>query len=159
MPEKQPSNAEIIKELKRSYDMEIETVMNYLANSIHLDGFHAMEIRELLKQDVGEELGHATQLAERIKVLNGRVPGSLEIELSQKGLQPPKEPTDILSVVKGVIEAENGAIKQYRKIIELCEGSDYVTQDMAIQLMGDEEKHRREFEGFLRDMERKHDRK
>jgi bacterioferritin len=155
MAEQKGSTADVIKELKRSYDMEIETVINYLANSIHLDGFYAMEIRELLKADVQEELGHATQLAERIKVLHGKVPGSLEIEMSQKMMQPPAEPTDVLSIIRGVIDAEDGAIKQYQKIIKMCDGWDYVTQDLAITLMADEEKHRREFEGFLRDIEHK----
>lgn len=149
------SHEAIISELKKSYDMEIETVINYLANSIHLDGFYAMEVREILKEDVQEELGHAQRLAERIKILHGRVPGSLDIELSQKKLQPPNDTTDVLSVIRGVIEAENGAIDQYQKIIEMCDEVDYVTQDLAIQLKGDEEKHRREFEGFMRDIEHK----
>jgi bacterioferritin len=52
-------------------------------------------------------------------------------------------------VIRGVIEAEDGAVNQYTKIIKLCEGADYVTQDLCIQLMGDEEEHRRTFVGFL----------
>jgi len=55
----------------------------------------------------------------------------------------------VLSIVKGVIEAEDSAIEQYRKIIELTEGSDRVTQDMVIALMRDEQQHRREFVGYL----------
>ena len=149
------SRDEIAAELKRSYDMEIETVMNYLANSVHLDGFHAMEVRELLKQDVQEELGHAQAIAERLKVLHHRIPGSLEIKLSQQKLQPPKESTDVASVVRGVIAAESDAITLYEKLIEMCDEVDYVTQDMVIDLLADEEKHRREFEGFLRDIEAK----
>jgi bacterioferritin len=33
----------------------------------------------------------------------------------------------------------------------MCEGSDYVTQDLAIKLLSDEEAHHQEFEGFLKE--------
>jgi len=52
----------IIKELKKSYSMELETVLNYLANSINLDGVRAEEIKKALSADVNEELLHAQQL-------------------------------------------------------------------------------------------------
>jgi bacterioferritin len=50
-----------------------------------------------------------------------------------------------------VIAAEEAAIAQYNKIIRLCEGRDYVTQDLMIAILGGEEDHRREFMGFLRE--------
>jgi bacterioferritin len=50
-----------------------------------------------------------------------------------------------------VIEAESGAIEHYNRIIEFCEGRDPVTQDMVIDILRDEEGHRRLFEGFLRE--------
>ena len=39
--------------------MELETVMNYIANSINLDGVRAEEIKKALAANVVEELGHA----------------------------------------------------------------------------------------------------
>lgn len=39
---------QIITELKRAYGMELETVQNYLANSIDLDGVRAEEIKKSL---------------------------------------------------------------------------------------------------------------
>ena len=144
---------ELIEALQKSYNMELETVANYLANSIYLDGMLAMEIKESLSEDVEEELGHAKQLAKRIKILGGGIPGSMDLQMEQGSLQPPQETTDLLSVIQGVIEAETGAIEQYQKIIEMTEGKDLVTQDMVINLKGDEEEHRREFVGFLREYE------
>lgn len=146
--------AEIVRELTVSYWMEMETIQNYLANSEDLDGVRAEEIKKALAVDIPVELGHATQLAKRIRVLGGRVPGSLEFKPMQKLLQPPKDSTDVVSVIKGVIDAENGAIHQYRKIIQMCEGYDYGTQDLCITLMEDEESHRREFIGFLKEYEK-----
>jgi bacterioferritin len=73
----------------------------------------AQEIVESLQRDVQEELGHAQQVAARIKELYGVVPGSLEF----------------------------------------TDGLDFVTQDMVIAILRDEEGHRRLFEGYLREYE------
>jgi bacterioferritin len=145
---------QIITELKRAYGMELETVQNYLANSIDLDGVRAEEIKKALAADIQEELGHAQMLAKRIKVLGGRVPGSLDLERNQKFLQPPQDSTDLTAVIKGVIEAEEGAITQYEKIIRLCDQVDFVTQDLAIGILGNEQEHRRAFVGYLTEFKR-----
>jgi bacterioferritin len=144
---------EIISLLTQAYWMEIETVMSYLANSINPDGVRAQEIVESLEQDIQEELGHAQQFGKRIKELYGVVPGSLEFTPEQKFLQPPEQQTDITHIIEGVIEAESGAIEHYNKIIEVCDGIDWVTQDMVIGILRDEQGHRRLFEGFLREFE------
>jgi bacterioferritin len=139
--------------LTQAYWMEIETVMSYITNSINPDGVRAQEIIESLEEDIQEELGHARQYGARIKELYGVVPGSLDFRAEQSYLQPPDEQTDIVHVIKGVIEAESGAIQHYNRIIEFCEGRDPVTQDMVIDILRDEEGHRRLFEGFLREYE------
>jgi bacterioferritin len=144
---------ELIELLKKAYWMEIETVMSYIANSVNPDGVRAQEIIESLQQDITEELGHAQQFATRIKELYGVVPGSLDFSAEQSYLQPPEEQTDIVHVIKGVIEAETGAIEHYNRIIEFTDGVDFVTQDMVIAILRDEEGHRRLFEGYLREYE------
>ena len=144
---------QIIDELTVSYWMEIETVTNYLANAIHLDGVRAKEIKDSLDQEVNDELGHARQLANRIRVLGGKLPGSKEFKSVQDTLQPPEDSTDVASVIKGVIDAENAAIQQYDKIVRLTDGVDYPTQDMCVALLQDEQEHRREFIGYLAEYE------
>ena len=149
--DKQAERDELIALLTKAYWMEIETVMSYLSNSINPDGVRAQEIIESLQKDVQEELGHAQEFGRRIKELYGVVPGSLDFQAEQSYLQPPEQQTDIVHVIKGVIEAESGAIEHYNRIIEFCEGRDPVTQDMVIAILRDEEGHRRLFEGFLRE--------
>jgi bacterioferritin len=144
---------EIIGLLTKAYWMEIETVMSYIANSVNPDGVRAQEIIESLREDVQEELGHAQRFANRIKELYGVVPGSLDFKAEQSYLQPPEQQTDIVHIIRGVIEAETGAIEHYNKIIEACDGVDWVTQDMVIEILHDEEGHKRLFEGFLREYE------
>jgi bacterioferritin len=144
---------QIIDMLKTAYWMEIETVMSYISNSINPDGVRAQEIIESLQGDIQEELGHAQQFASRIKELYGVVPGSMDFKAEQRYLQPPDHQTDVVHVIKGVIEAETGAIEHYNAIIEATEGIDPVTNDMVIAILRDEEGHRRLFEGYLREYE------
>jgi len=150
----QTKNKAIIDELIKSYFMELETVVNYLANGVNLDGVRAEEIKKSLNADVTEELSHATQLAIRIKTIDGVIPGSKAFVPVQESLQPPADTTDVVAVIKGVIDAEEAAIAQYEKIIRLCDGFDFVTQDMCITLLADEQQHRREFVGFLKEYEK-----
>lgn len=141
----------IVAMLTKAYWMEIETVMSYLANSVNPDGVRAQEIVASLRGDIQEELGHATQFAGRIKELYGIVPGSMDFRAEQTYLQPPVRQTDIVHVIKGVIEAESGAIDFYNEIIDETVEPDPVTNDMVISILHDEEGHRRLFEGFLRE--------
>lgn len=140
--------------LRVSYNMEIETVINYTANAVHLDGIHATTVKNSLAGEVNEELLHAQTLAKRLKVLDAGIPGSLGLRMEQHALQPPADPLDLKQVLRGVIEAEQAAIDQYRKIIEACEGVDPVTQDVCVGLMGDEQEHHRLFKGYLAEAER-----
>jgi bacterioferritin len=154
-PDRAQQRDEILQLLTTAYWMELETVMSYLANSINPDGVRAQEIIESLQEDIDEELGHARRFGERIKELYGVVPGSMDFRAEQSYLQPPEHQTDVVHVIKGVIEAETGAIEHYNTLIEATDevggGGDPVTQDMVIEILHDEERHRRLFEGYLRE--------
>ena len=142
---------EILASLRKAYNMELETVANYLANSLHLDGVRADFVKQALAADIQGELTHATQLGNRIKQLGGSVPGSLELKMTQKSLQPPADTTDVVDVIRGVLEAEEAAIVHYNALIKLTDGIDYVTQDLAITILADEEGHRQTFQGYLKE--------
>ncbi|MGB3681505.1 MAG: ferritin-like domain-containing protein [Rubrobacteraceae bacterium] len=143
----------IVDLLKTAYFMELETVMNYVTNSTNPDGIRAEQVKEALVPDIQEELMHAQQFAARIKELYGVVPGSMEFTAGQSSLAPPENQIDIVHVIKGVIEAERGAIEHYTRLVEETDGVDHVTQDMVIEILHDEQGHMRLFEGFLKEYE------
>ena len=151
--ERSAERDQILQLLSTAYFMELETVISYITNSTNPDGLLGQEIKESLAQDIQEELGHAQQFAARIKELYGVVPGSYDFKAVQGSLQPPEHQTDLVHVIRGVIEAETGAIEHYNHIIEVTEGVDPVTNDMVIAILRDEEGHRRLFEGFLREFQ------
>jgi bacterioferritin len=144
---------EIVELLKTAYFMELETVMSYVTNSVNPDGVRAQEVKESVEEDIQEELTHAQQFAARIKELYGVVPGSMDFKASQDTLQPPEDQIDIVHVIKGVIDAEEGAIQHYTRIVEQTEEVDPVTQDRVIEILHDEQGHKRLFESFLREYE------
>jgi bacterioferritin len=141
----------IVELLKRAYLMELETVANYLAASANLEGIRAREVAQALSDDVGEELAHARRLGRRLHELDAIVPGSLAGGATQESLQPSADQTDVVRVIEGVLDAEEAAIAVYRDLIEETDGYDWVTQDLAVSLLADEEAHRRLFKGFLRE--------
>jgi bacterioferritin len=149
------SKEQVIEALRKAFCMEVETITNYLANSLHLEGVRAEFIKQALAADIQGELLHAQQLGNRIKQLGGTIPGSLELKFDQKALQPTEDTTDVLHTIKGVLQAEQDAISHYRSIIKLTDSDDYVTQDLAITIMSDEEGHRQQFEGFLKEYSKK----
>jgi bacterioferritin len=142
---------QIIASLRQAYNMEVETVINYLANSLHIEGVRAEFIKQALATDIQGELTHAQQLGNRIKQLGGSIPGSLHLTMTQKSGEPPADPTDVVAVIRGVLQAEEEAIAHYKSLIKLTEGEDYVTQDLAITILSDEEGHRQQFEGYLKE--------
>ena len=147
MPE---TKEKVIKMLATAYGMEIETVLNYLANSVNLDGVRAEEIKKSLAADVTEEIMHAQQLGQRIKQLGGLVSGSAALKLGQQ-IQPSSDTTDVVGVIKAVIDAEEKACAHYKQIIKATDGEDYVTQDLCIRLLADEKEHLMLFRGYLRE--------
>jgi bacterioferritin len=146
---------QIIASLVKAYNMEVETVLNYLGNSLHMEGVRAEFIKQALATDIQEELGHAQQLGHRIKQLGGSIPGSLGLKMEQSSLQPQLDTTDVVDVIRGVLKAEEDAIAQYNHIIRQTDGIDYVTQDLAITLLSAEEEHRQQFEGYLKEYTKK----
>ena len=146
---------EILASLRKAYSMEVETIANYLANSLHLEGVRADFIKQTLPADIQRELGHAQQLGNRIKQLGGKILGSMQLKMTQASLQPPDDTTDIVAVIRGVLEAEEEAINHYNALIKLCDGVDYVTQDLAITILAEEEGHRQQFQGYLKEYTKK----
>jgi ferritin-like protein len=141
---------EIISELKRSYAAELETLQNHLANSVDLDCTEPQTLQQSLQESVSLRLDHARRLAKRINVIGGRVPGSLELPRNQDYLQPALDQADAQAVIQGVLHASEASIAQYERIITLTEGTDYVTQDLVIDLLSDEREQRRLFFDLLR---------
>ncbi len=81
-----------------------------------------------------EEMKHADLLIQRILLLEGTPrldnPGKLRIG------------TDLKSAIEGDLELEREAMAYYRQVVGICEAAgDYVSRDLMIGLLADEEEH------------------
>jgi bacterioferritin len=133
---------DVVNGLKKSYAMGLESVQNYLANSIHLEGPSADEVKKVLENAASSELKHARRLARRIKILGDRIPGSLELPRDQKYLQPPVDNRDSVTVIRGAIMATDAAIACYQAMMQMTEDIDFVTQDLLIELLAEEQEQK-----------------
>ena len=133
---------DVVNGLKKSYAMELESVQNYLANSIHLEGPPADKVKKVLENAAFSELQHARRLARRIKILGDRVPGSLELPRDQNYLQPPIDNRDSVTVIRGALTATDAAIAHYQALIQITEDLDFVTQDLLIELLAEEQEQK-----------------
>lgn len=137
---------EVVSLLREAYSDEIETVSNYMANAIYLSTFHGEQVADELMEDIEEELEHAEELGYRLRYYGETPPGSMSLDAVQESLQPPAESSDVLSVIEGVIEAEQDAIDTYEELIEAAdEADDYVTEDLAVELLEEEQRHKAQF--------------
>lgn len=132
--------------LKTAYAAEVQTVVDFLAVSVWLDGPGARQITEALDLYIPGKLIQAREIARRLKQLGVNSPASFAS--AQKILPPPDE-TDPLPAVEGVLEAQRQAIARCEKLIAACERKDLVTQELAMDILAHEERHRALFEGFL----------
>ena len=142
---------EIIELLKKAYWMEIETVMSYTPARSTPTASAPRRSSSHWRRTSRRSSGTRSASRRGSRSSTASSPARSTSPAEQCYLQPPAHQTDIVHVVKGVIEAETGAIEHYNRIIEFTDGLDFVTQDMVIGILRDEEGHRRLFEGYLRE--------
>ena len=149
-PDSRDPRKEIVELLTSAYWMEIETVMNYIAASITHSDARGLEIKAALIEGVEEEVEHARRVGRRIQELCGVVPAASETATDEECSPPPPRDGDIAATVDAVIAAENVAIRQYGKITRATAHIDEITNAIAIEILGDEQRHLRRFEDFQR---------
>jgi bacterioferritin len=133
--------SEIVAELQIAYATEIEIIENYLANAANLEAARADAVKNLFDEEVRTALAHARRLGRRIRALDGRVPRSPELPRLHTDSRPVNtNTTDI--VLQDAIKAEDAAIARYERILRLCDGRDFVTSDLVIELLVDERERR-----------------
>jgi len=99
---------EIIAELRRSYAIELETIQNYLANSIGLEGADAEVVRESLEEQIPLKLKRARRLANgaeatvewendkpTVVALREIAAGNITLEMLEEPEEPVQQPAEL----------------------------------------------------------------
>jgi bacterioferritin len=133
----------LIRNLTEAYWAELETAATYLASSTNREGITAGRIARRVRDAITSNLDHAQRLAVRIKQLHGLVPGPDDFSARQLAVGSPPEPHDHASVLEGTIDAATTAIARYQGIVAVApEAADWVTRDLAVQLIREKQTHR-----------------
>lgn len=146
-----------VKELlEKAYFAEVETIINYMSWSVNLETFDGRDVAEELEKDITEEQNHALRLGKRLKMLGYNVKPSFEIRknFEQEKLNNIHHNENVESVIRGVIAAEEDAIKTYKELITIArKNEDYGTARLAEELLIDEEEHLQEFKDLLKEFQ------
>jgi len=124
----------VIEALNVALKMELTAVNQYVLHARMLDnwGYGARGRHEM--SEAREEMQHMDRLIQRILLLNG-LPNLQDIGKLLVG-------QDLKEVIECDLRLEREAIEFYKKAIPLCEQAhDFVSRDLLIALLADEEQH------------------
>ena len=124
----------VVAALNVAVKNELTAVHQYLVHAHLLDDWGFVKRSKSYQEEVNEERGHADQLIQRILLLGGE-PNVQEIGEVLKG-------NSLESVIRNDLKIEMDGIAHYRKAIAIAEeADDYVTRDLLIHILEDEEGH------------------
>jgi len=109
-----------------------------------------------LEEHANEELMHANMLTERIVQLGGAPllsPDQWKKE-SNCGYDEPADP-NTKKLLEQNIKGEQCAIAVYKKLLEMVEGKDPITQHIILDILEDEVEHEDDLEAILEDIKTK----
>ena len=140
----------IVELLTRAYWMEIETVMHYIAASTNQEGACGVAVSAALTRGAEEEVEHARRLGRRVGELHGVFPGDQGLAADADYPQTPGRQPDVGTMIESVLATETSAIRHYSRIMRATAKIDRDTNALALEILRDEQRHLRLFEGYLR---------
>lgn len=127
-------NAQVLKRLNLALKGELTAINQYFLHARMLDDWGMTKLGKHEYNESIEEMRHADELIKRILLLGG-LPNLQELCKLYIG-------ENVEEVLKGDLKLEEEGIANYREGIKDCEAAqDYVTRDLFIQILKDEEGH------------------
>ncbi len=123
-----------LKNLQKALSMELTAVHQYLLHAHVLDDWGLDKLASKMREEMQEELGHASEFIERILFLEGEPVVSEE--------KTPKRADSLQALFASDLKEENGAIEFYTKAFqEAMEDGDVGTKAIFERIILDEEGH------------------
>ena len=125
---------EVIRHLNAVLVNELTAINQYFLHARMFDNWGLARIGKHTYEESIDEMKHADRLAERILFLDG-LPNFQALGRLRIG-------ENVEEVLKADLEAEHQGAKLYREVVAHAETvRDYVTRDLAREILADEEKH------------------
>lgn len=133
----------VVSILNAILEEELAGVVRYTHYSFLVFGFGRIPIVSWLRSQADESLLHAQEAGEMITLL-GEHP-SLKIGPLLESRQH-----DIGAILRESLEAEEEALKLYKKLLESCEGKSVTLEEYARKMIATEEMHAGDVDKMLR---------
>ena len=143
---------EIVELLVKNAAAELTTYYYYTILRINLIGLQGENIKEIAETARIEDRNHFEAIVPRIYELGGKLPGNMKEFHDLSACPPaalPKDPTDVIAMLKVLVEAERCAVRGYTHICNLTAGKDHRTYDLSQAILNEEIEHESWFSEFL----------
>lgn len=144
---------EVIKLLNKAYADEWLAYYQYFIEAKVVEGIMKDAAITELNQHATDELRHANLVADRIIQLGGTPFLSPDqwSGNSNCSYESPEDP-NVIPVLEQAIKGEQCAISVYSKIVEMTQGKDVVTYNLASQILADEVEHEEDLQALYDDI-------
>jgi len=153
MVEKAGVNVEkLLDLLVKNAAAELTTYYYYTILRCNLIGLKGEGVKEIAEIARIEDRNHFEALVPRIYELGGKLPGDMKTFHDVSACPPaslPKDPTDVMAILKVLVAAERCAVRGYTQICHLTAGKDHRTYDLSLAILNEEVEHESWFAEFL----------
>ena len=124
----------VIEALNLALKIELTAVNQFTVHARMLDHWGYARRGKYEMHEAIEEMKHMDMLIQRILLLEG-LPNLQDVGKLYIG-------QDLKELIEGDLRLEREAMDHYRKTVQICEQArDFVSRDLMIKLLDDEEKH------------------
>ena len=132
----------VIECLNDGLKKELTAINQYFLHSRMLEDWGVTKLAKYEYDESIEEMQHADKFIQRILLLGG-IPNLQHLDKLMIG-------EDVKEVLECDLKLELGGIEAYRKAIKICEdANDYVSRDLFVTILKDEEEHADHYETQL----------
>jgi len=143
----------VIDLLNRAYCDEWLAYYQYFIEAKVIKGIMKDAAIVELNQHAADELRHATMVADRIIQLGGTpvIDPKEWTKYANCAYDAPTDP-NVIKILEQAIKGEQCAIGVYSNIVDLTQGKDIVTYDIASQILTDEVEHEEDLQALYDDI-------
>ncbi len=143
---------QLVELLVKNAAAELTTYYYYTILRCNLIGLEGEGIKEIAETARIEDRNHFEALVPRIYELGGKLPEDMKTFHDISACPParlPKDSTDVMAILKVLVEAERCAVRGYTHICNMTAGKDHRTYDLSQAILNEEIEHESWFSEFL----------
>jgi len=144
----------LVEQLNKALADEWLAYYQYWIGAKVVKGRMKPQVMAELEEHAADELKHAGMLVDRILQLDGTPILNPQhwYKMSNCGYEAPEDPS-VEKILEQNIKGEQCAIEVYTKILEMTKDKDYITYQMALEILKDEVEHEDDLQAILEDLQ------